>query len=82
VTVALRHGRCFSIGVARRHAALEGSTMQLQFASLEDRILWHVVRELNHSAGNVGVPNLVQTLSDFGPAAVARVIEQLQEIDD
>jgi hypothetical protein len=30
----------------------------------------------------VGVPNLVQTLSDFGPAAVARVIEQLQEVDE
>jgi predicted component of type VI protein secretion system len=56
--------------------------MQLQFASLEDRILWHVVRELNHAAGNVGVPNLVQTLSDFGPAAVVRVIEQLQETDE
>jgi len=62
-------------------AGWEG-TMQLQFASLEDRILWHVVRELNQSAGSVGVPNLVQTLSDLGPAAVARVIEQLQEIDD
>jgi predicted component of type VI protein secretion system len=75
--MAVAFDRC-----SRRHAALEDSTMQLQFASLEDRILWHVVRELNHAAGNVGVPNLVQTLSDFGPAAVVRVIEQLQETDE
>ena len=59
-----------------------GDTMQLQFASLEDRILWHLVREVNHAGGNIGVPTLVQTLSDLGPAAVARVIEQIQDIDD
>jgi hypothetical protein len=52
--------------------------MRLQFASLEDRILWHVVRELSDARDGVSIPYLLQTLSDLGPAAVAGVIEQLQ----
>jgi hypothetical protein len=52
--------------------------MRLQFESLEDRILWHVVRELGDARDGVSIPYLVQTLSDLGPEAVARVIEQLQ----
>ena len=57
--------------------------LELEFASLEDRILWHLARELNHAGGkNVGVPILMQTLSDLGPAAVARVIEQIQDLED
>ncbi len=52
--------------------------MRIQFESLEDRILWHVVRELSAAREGVSIPYLVQTLSDLGPEAVARVIEQLQ----
>src|SRR6266478_4155732 len=52
--------------------------MRLQFESLEDQILWHVVRELSDSRDGVSIPYLVQTLSDLGPQAVTRVIEQLQ----
>ena len=52
--------------------------MRLQFASLEDRILWHVIRELSDAREGVSIPYLVQTLSDLGPSAVSRVIEQLQ----
>ncbi len=52
--------------------------MRLEFESLEDRILWHVVRELDDAGDGVSIPYLVQTLSDLGPKAVARVIEQLQ----
>jgi len=52
--------------------------MRLQFASLDDQILWHVIRELSDARDGVSIPYLVQTLSDLGPAAVARVIEQLQ----
>lgn len=52
--------------------------MRLEFESLEDRILWHVVRELSDAHDGVSIPYLVQTLSDLGPEAVARVIEQLQ----
>jgi hypothetical protein len=52
--------------------------MRLEFESLEDRILWHVVRELSDAGDGVSIPYLVQTLSDLGPEAVARVIEQLQ----
>jgi hypothetical protein len=52
--------------------------MRLQFESLEDQILWHVVRELGDARDGVSIPYLVQTLSDLGPQAVARVIEQLQ----
>jgi hypothetical protein len=52
--------------------------MRLEFESLEDRILWHVVRELDDAGDGVSIPYLVQTLSDLGPNAVARVIEQLQ----
>ncbi len=52
--------------------------MRLEFENLEDRILWHVVRELDDAGDGVSIPYLVQTLSDLGPEAVARVIEQLQ----
>jgi hypothetical protein len=52
--------------------------MELQFANLEDRILWHVIRELSSARDGISIPHLVQTLSDLGPAAVSRVIEQLQ----
>jgi hypothetical protein len=52
--------------------------MLLQFANLDDRILWHVIRELSDAREGVSIPYLVQTLSDLGPAAVVRVIEQLQ----
>jgi hypothetical protein len=52
--------------------------MRLEFESLEDRILWHVVRELGDAHDGVSIPYLVQTLSDLGPEAVARVIAQLQ----
>ena len=52
--------------------------MRIQFANLDDRILWHVIRELSDAREGVSIPYLVQTLSDLGPAAVARVIEQLQ----
>ncbi|MBI3767714.1 MAG: hypothetical protein HY271_04365 [Deltaproteobacteria bacterium] len=45
---------------------------------MEDRILWHIVRELSDAGDGVSIPYLVQTLSDLGPEAVARVIEQLQ----
>ena len=55
--------------------------MRLQFESLEDRILWHVVRELSDARDGVSIPYLVQTLSDLGPDAVTRVIEQLQRDD-
>jgi hypothetical protein len=58
--------------------SLEGFPMRLEFESLEDRILWHVVRELTDARDGVSIPYLVQTLSDLGPVAVARVIEQLQ----
>jgi len=52
--------------------------MELQFANLEDRILWHVIRELSSARDGISIPHLVQTLSDLGPSAVSRVIEQLQ----
>ena len=52
--------------------------MRLEFASLDDQILWHVIRELSDARDGVSIPYLVQTLSDLGPAAVARVIDQLQ----
>ena len=52
--------------------------MRLEFENLEDQILWHVIRELGEASEGVSIPYLVQTLSDLGPAAVARVIEQLQ----
>ncbi len=55
--------------------------MRLQFESLEDQILWHVVRELSDARDGVSIPYLVQTLSDLGPQAVTRVIEQLQRDD-
>ena len=55
--------------------------MRLQFESLEDKILWHVVRELSDASDGVSIPYLVQTLSDLGPQAVTRVIEQLQRDD-
>jgi hypothetical protein len=55
--------------------------MRLQFDNLEDQILWHVVRELSDARDGVSIPYLVQTLSDLGPQAVTRVIEQLQRED-
>jgi len=55
--------------------------MRLQFENLEDRILWHVVRELSDARDGVSIPYLIQTLSDLGPQAVTRVIEQLQRDD-
>ena len=56
--------------------------MRLEFESLDDRILWHVIRELGDAATEgVSIPYLVQTLSDLGPAAVTRVIEQLKRDD-
>jgi len=55
--------------------------MRLEFHSLDDRILWHVIRELGDAEEGVSIPYLVQTLSDLGPAAVTRVIEQLKRDD-
>ena len=55
--------------------------MRIEFENLEDRILWHVVRELNDADEGVSIPYLVQTLSDLGPEAVSRVIAQLQRDD-
>ena len=55
--------------------------MRLEFESLEDQILWHVIRELGDAREGVSIPYLVQTLSDLGPAAVTRVIEQLRRDD-
>ena len=55
--------------------------MRLEFDNLEDQILWHVIRELGDAEQGVSIPYLVQTLSDLGPAAVTRVIEQLQRDD-
>jgi hypothetical protein len=52
--------------------------MRLQFENLDDQILWHVIRELGDAGEGVSIPYLVQTLSDLGPAAVTRVIEQLR----
>ena len=52
--------------------------MHLEFKSLDDQILWHVIRELGDAQEGVSIPYLVQTLSDLGPSAVSRVIEQLQ----
>jgi hypothetical protein len=48
---------------------------------LDDQILWHVIRELGDAQEGVSIPYLVQTLSDLGPAAVTRVIEQLKRDD-
>ncbi|HEY2387069.1 MAG TPA: hypothetical protein VGK30_08920 [Candidatus Binatia bacterium] len=45
---------------------------------MDDQILWHVIRELGDADEGVSIPYLVQTLSDLGPAAVTRVIEQLR----
>ena len=44
--------------------------MRLEFASLDDQILWHVIRELGDAEEGVSIPYLLQTLSDLGPAAV------------
>jgi len=55
--------------------------MRLEFASLDDQILWHVIRELGDAEDGVSIPYLLQTLSDLGPAAVSRVIEQLRRDD-
>ena len=55
--------------------------MRLEFASLDDQILWHVIRELGDAEEGVSIPYLLQTLSDLGPAAVSRVIEQLKRDD-
>jgi hypothetical protein len=55
--------------------------MHLEFKSLDDQILWHVIRELGDAQEGVSIPYLVQTLSDLGPAAVTRVIEQLKRDD-
>ena len=52
--------------------------MRLEFENLDDQILWHVIRELGDADEGVSIPYLVQTLSDLGPQAVTRVIEQLQ----
>jgi hypothetical protein len=52
--------------------------MRLEFENLDDQILWHVIRELGDADEGVSIPYLVQTLSDLGPAAVSRVIEQLR----
>ena len=52
--------------------------MRLQFENWDDQILWHVIRELGDADEGVSIPYLVQTLSDLGPAAVTRVIEQLR----
>ncbi len=55
--------------------------MRIEFENLEDRILWHVIRELGDAQDGVSIPYLLQTLSDLGPSAVARVIEQLRRDD-
>ena len=56
-------------------------TTRLEFKSLEDRITWHIMRELHNAPDGVAMPMLVQTLSEFGPAEVRRVIEEMRGSD-
>ena len=62
-------------------AADDAIPTRLEFKSLEDRITWHVLRELHNAPDGVAMPMLVQTLSEFGPAEVRRVIEELRGSD-
>jgi hypothetical protein len=52
--------------------------MRLSFDSLDDRIAWHVMREVSSAPKGIAIPWLIQTLSDFGPADVRRVIDELR----
>ena len=69
-------------GLTAHHAAAEDALpARLEFETLDDRIIWHVMRELHNTPDGVAMPMLIQTLSDFGPAEVRRVIEDMRGSD-
>jgi hypothetical protein len=67
--------------VAPAAAAGDAMPTRLEFKSLEDRITWHVMRELHNAPDGMAMPMLVQTLSEFGPSEVRRVIEEMRGND-
>src|SRR4051812_2132851 len=67
--------------IAPAAAAGDAMDARLEFKSLEDRITWHIMRELHNAPNGVAMPMLVQTLSEFGPAEVRRVIEEMRGND-
>ncbi len=66
---------------AHEAAGKDELPMRLQFENLDDRIIWHVMRELHNAPDGVAMPVLVQTLSEFGPSEVRRVIEEMRGND-